>query len=271
MSVHISYITLGTSFELPGTVPLIQPYLLPASWVFVSCLTDKRPPGALSALRCSPSVGKEARKGYVVIIAFKKVNRNSQFYSRCWKCCPPDRSQCGELRLSMFTVEFFRWNSWNLAEDVLLWPWKLVLPMPYCTVAVVRTWWPFVQTFSKSISPELFAQKGILWVKFQVLARISSNLSSVSTVHCLSGSLFSIDSVVFKLLTRLYILCFLEVNGLETGTKNLYDIFEATQNIWNTAELKACTMISSVNLNRGVLFCEFMMEKSVYQYQTCGH
>jgi len=59
--------------------------------------------------------------------------------------------------------------------------------MPYCTVAVVRILWPFVQMFSKRSSLELVVQKGILWVKFQVLARVASNFSSVSTVLTLSG------------------------------------------------------------------------------------
>jgi len=71
---------------------LIQPYQLPVSGVFVSCLTDKRPPDAPSGLRYSPSVGKEERKGCVVIVAFRKANRNSQFYCRCWKCWLPDRT-----------------------------------------------------------------------------------------------------------------------------------------------------------------------------------
>jgi hypothetical protein len=99
------------------SVPLIQPYQVPASGVFVSCLTDKstpdascltdqtppdvscltdkrppdissltdrRLPGAPSSLRYSPSVLKEAWRGYVVIMSFKKANRNPQFYSRCW-------------------------------------------------------------------------------------------------------------------------------------------------------------------------------------------
>jgi len=96
---------------------------------------------------------------------------------------------------------------------------------------VVRIWWPFVQTFSIRSSPELVVQKENLSVKFQVSARIAFNFSSVSTVHFLSGSLFSSDPIVFKLLTMLYILCFLEVNGLETGTKNFCDIFQPTQNI----------------------------------------
>jgi hypothetical protein len=91
--------------------------------------------------------------------------------------------------------------------------------MPY-TVAVVRILWPFVQTFSKQTSPQLVVQKGILWVKFQVLVRIASNFSSVSTVYFLSGSLISSDPVVLKLLTRQYMLCFLEVTGLKMSHKD---------------------------------------------------
>jgi len=79
--------------------------------------------------------------------------------------------------------------------------------MLYCTVAVVRILWPFVQMFSKCSSLRLVVQKGILWVKFQVLTRIASNFSSVSTVHFLSGSLFSSNPIVFKLLIRLYTGC----------------------------------------------------------------
>ena len=117
--------------------------------------------------------------------------------------------------------------------------------MPY-TVAVVRILWPFVQTFSKRSSPQLVRQKGILWVKFQVLARIASDFCCISRVHFHSGFLVSSDPIVFKLLTRLYIvLYFLEMIGLKTGTENFWDIFPA-----DTQYLKySCTKITRCGIS----------------------
>lgn len=134
------------------------------------------------------------------------------------------------------------------------------MPLPYYMVAVVRILWPFMQTFSKCSSPELVRQKGILWVKLQVLAWIASNFCCISTVHFRSGFLVSSDPIVLKLLIRLYILSFLEMMGLKIGTENFCHIFQPTRNIWNTAALKSDSVISAVNLTQGILLHECMME-----------
>jgi hypothetical protein len=67
-------------------------------------------------------------------------------------------------------------------------------------------------------------------LEFSIPARIASNYCSVSTVRFLFGFLVTRDPVVFKLLTGLYILCFVEVTGLETGTEHLCDIFQPIDN-----------------------------------------
>ena len=90
VSAYFLLYTLCSLWITGYSVPLVQPYQLSVSGVSVSCLTDKCPSDAPSALRHTSNRGSlngwgKKREKDTLIIAFRKTIKNSQCYSRCWK------------------------------------------------------------------------------------------------------------------------------------------------------------------------------------------
>ena len=85
---------------------------------FLSCLMAKCLPDVPLALHHTPSLKKfnsRWRKRdlrFAMKMAFRKSNKNSPVYKRCWKCCLPGRMHSVQLQKTLFTL----WSSLEIVK-----------------------------------------------------------------------------------------------------------------------------------------------------------